>query len=102
MTRTPVALVTGPSLTRSPYEIFPIAQENKYLGIIFRFFSDFLTKMYVVCFHLNRLIEAIQMNTHNITLVCDLPPVLALGLTRSGSNYSCLEEISMVLRCSSH
>ena len=29
----------------SPYEILPIAQENKYLGR----FSYFITKLYVVC-----------------------------------------------------
>ena len=32
----------------SPYKIFPIAQENKYLGI---FFSYFITELYVVCTH---------------------------------------------------
>ena len=31
----------------SPYEILPIAKENKYLGI----FSYFITKLYVVCTH---------------------------------------------------
>ena len=31
----------------SPYEILPIAQENKYLGI----FSYFIVKLYVVCTH---------------------------------------------------
>ena len=31
----------------SPYEILPIAQENKYL----RKFSYFIVKMYVVCTH---------------------------------------------------
>ena len=31
----------------SPYEILPIAQENKYLGK----FSYFITKLYVVCTH---------------------------------------------------
>ena len=29
-------------------------------------FSIFLTRKYVVCFHKNRLIEAILMSTHNI------------------------------------
>ena len=31
----------------SPYEILPIAQENKYSGI----FSYFIMKLYVVCTH---------------------------------------------------
>ena len=31
----------------SPYEVFPIAQENKYLGK----FSYFIVKLYVVCTH---------------------------------------------------
>ena len=31
----------------SPYKIFPIAQENKYLGI----FSYFIVELYVVCTH---------------------------------------------------
>ena len=31
----------------SPYEVLPIAQENKYLGN----FSDFIVKSYVVCTH---------------------------------------------------
>ena len=31
----------------SPYKIFPIAQENKYLEI----FSYFIMKLYVVCTH---------------------------------------------------
>ena len=30
-----------------PYEVLPIAQENKYLGI----FSYFIVKLYVVCTH---------------------------------------------------
>ena len=32
----------------SPYEILPIAQENRYLGI---FFSYFIMELYVVCTH---------------------------------------------------
>ena len=32
----------------SPYKIFSIAQENKYLGI---FFSYFIMELYVVCAH---------------------------------------------------
>ena len=31
----------------SPYEIFPLAQENKYLGT----FSYFIMKLYVACTH---------------------------------------------------
>ena len=31
----------------SPYKILPIAQENKYLGIL----SYFITELYVVCTH---------------------------------------------------
>ena len=31
----------------SPYKTFPIAQENKYLGI----FSNFFMELYVVCTH---------------------------------------------------
>ena len=31
----------------SPYEVLPIAQENKYLGK----FSYFIVKLYVVCTH---------------------------------------------------
>ena len=32
----------------SPYKILPMAQENKYLGILF---SYFIMKLYVVCTH---------------------------------------------------
>ena len=46
----------------SPYEILPLAQENKYLGK----FSYLIMKLYVVCTHYNRLIEAILMSTLNI------------------------------------
>ena len=42
-----------------PYDILPIAQENKYLWI----FSYFIIKLYVVSTHLNRFIEAILMST---------------------------------------
>ena len=35
------------NLFSSPYEIFPITQENKYLGK----FSYFIMKLYVVCTH---------------------------------------------------
>ena len=50
----------------SPYKFLPIAQENKYLGI----FSYFVTDLYVVCTHMNRLIEAILMSTLNIQSLC--------------------------------
>ena len=52
----------------SPYEILPIAQENKYL----RKFSYFIWKLYVVCIHYNCLIEAILMSTLNIPLLCGI------------------------------
>ena len=48
-----------------PYEILPLAQENKYLGKC----SYFIMKLYVVCTHKNRLIEAILMSTPNIQLL---------------------------------
>ena len=48
----------------SPYEILPIAQENKYLGK----FSYFIIKLYVVCTHLNGLTEAI-LSTRNINFL---------------------------------
>ena len=47
----------------SPYEMLPIAQENKYI----RKFSYFIVKLYVVCTHYNRLIEAILI-TINIQI----------------------------------
>ena len=50
----------------SPYELLPIAQENKYL----REFSYFIVELYVVCTHKNRLIEAIVMSTFNIQSLC--------------------------------
>ena len=43
----------------SPYEILPLAQENKYLGK----FCYFIMKLYVV-------IEGILMSTLNIQLLC--------------------------------
>ena len=87
----------------SPYEILPTAQENKYFGKR----SYLIIKVYVVCTHLNRLIEAILMSILNIQLLCrrskktflyysHLSPNLALWLTLSGSNYLCVEQISMV------
>ena len=48
----------------SHYEIIPSAQENKYLGK----FSYFLMKLYVVCSHLNFLIEAILMSTCTLNM----------------------------------
>ena len=50
----------------SPNEVLPITQGNKYLGK----FSYSIVKFYVVCTHLNRLIEAILMSTLNIQLLC--------------------------------
>ena len=50
----------------SPFEVLPIAQENKYLGK----FSYFIVTLYVVCTHLNRLIDAILMSTLCIQLLC--------------------------------
>ena len=49
----------------SPYEILPIAQENKYLGNFF-YLSK---KLYAACIHKNGLIEAILMTTLNISLL---------------------------------
>ena len=43
--------------------LLPIAQENKYS------ISYFIMKLYVVCIHQNRLIEAILMRTLNIPLL---------------------------------
>ena len=54
------------NLFLSPYEILPIAQENKYL----RKFSYFIVKLYDVCTHYNCLIEAILMSTLNIQSLC--------------------------------
>ena len=51
----------------SPYKVLPIVQENKYLGF---FFSYFIMEFYVVCTHLNRLIEAILIGTLNIQSLC--------------------------------
>ena len=45
----------------SPYEILPIAQENKYL----RNFSYFIVKLYVACTHENCLFVAILMSILN-------------------------------------
>ena len=50
----------------SPYKILPIAQENKYLGI----FSYFIMELYVVCTHMNCLIEAVLLSTLNIQSLC--------------------------------
>ena len=50
----------------SPYEIYPVDQENKYL----RKLSYFIIKLYVVCTHWNRLFEAILMSSLNIQLLC--------------------------------
>ena len=48
MARTPMARLPWLIQTfLSPYEILPIAQENKYL----RKFSYFIVKLYVVCTH---------------------------------------------------
>ena len=94
----------------SPYKILPIAQENKYIGILF---SYFIMELYVVCTHKNCLIEAILMSTLNIQLLCRksrknslnhryLLPDLAPWLTLSGLNYPCLEQFLWSQRCSSH
>ena len=81
----------------SPYEILPIAQENKYL----RKLTYYIIKLYVVCTHKNRLVKAILMSAHNIPLLSrsskkslncrHLLPDLASWLTLSGSNYPYLE-----------
>ena len=64
----------------SPYKILPIAQENKYLGIIM--------ELYIVCTHQNLLFEAILMSTLNIQLLCrsliDFPE-LAIFASRLGT-----------------
>ena len=49
----------------SPYDTFPIAQENKH----FRKISYFIMKLYVICTHENHLIEVILMSTFNISLL---------------------------------
>ena len=53
------------NLFLSPYEIYQIDQENKYL----RKLSYLIMKLYVVCTHLNRLFEVILMSTFNIQLL---------------------------------
>ena len=67
------------NLFLSPYEILPIAEENKYLGK----FYYFIMKLYVVCTHQNRLIEAILMSTLNIPLLIedrkDFPELLSFA-----------------------
>ena len=40
-------IMANSNLFFSPYEILPIAQENKYLGI----FYYFIIKLYVLCSH---------------------------------------------------
>ena len=46
------------------YEILQIAEEKKHV----RKFSYYIMKLYFVCTHKNRLIDAIQMSTFNIPL----------------------------------
>ena len=52
----------------SPYEILPIAEENKYLVVFFYFFFFFSFYLYVVCTHKYRLIKVILLRTRNISL----------------------------------
>ena len=63
--------------------------------------------MYVVCTHWNHLIEATEYTQHTTNIqkigktslnYTHLPADLALLLTLCGSNYSCLEQSSMVLK----
>ena len=69
-------------------------------------------KLYVVCTHYNRLIEAILLSTLNVHLLCRkskhillnnsyLLPDLAPWWNLSGSNYPCREQFSMVTKCPS-
>ena len=63
-------------------------------------------KLYVVCTHKNRLIEAIDEHIQHTIIISKigktilnnihLPPDLALWLTLSGSTYPYLEQISMI------
>ena len=58
-----------------------------------------------MCTRLNHLINANIMSSLNIPLFnksLKKHPKMVLWLTLSGSNYSCLEQISMVPKCSSH
>ena len=85
----------------NPYEILPLAQENKYLGK----FSNSIMKLYVVySLELPHQGDSNEYTQHTIIMkelkkslyYCYLLPDLAPGLTLSGSNYPYLEQFSMV------
>ena len=83
----------------SPYKILPIAQENKYLGI----FYLILSWNCMLCVHITPR-WGDSMSTPNIQSLCwkskksyrYLFLELVPWITLSGSNYPCLERISMV------
>ena len=87
----------------SPYKILLIAQENKYLGIFFLFYH-----LIVCCVYSLELPHRGNSNVYTqhtiIVLKIEkislnyryLLPELVPWLTLSGSNYPCLERISMV------
>ena len=90
-----------------PYKILPIAQENKYLGIVFRFYHGIVCCVYSLeSAHWGDSNEYTQhtiivYKIEKISLNCRyLLPELVPWLTRSGSNYPCLERISMVQKMS--
>ena len=98
--RTPMARLPWPIRTHflSPYEILPLAQENKYLGK----FSYFIMKLYSL--ESPHRGDSNEYTQHTIIVkeikkslnYCYLLPDLALYLTLSGSNYPRLEQFSMV------
>ena len=87
----------------SPYKILPIAQENKYLGILFLIYHGIVCWMYSLELpHRGNSNEYTQhtiivLKIKNISLNYRyLFPELVPWLTLSGSNYPYLEWISMV------
>ena len=87
----------------SPYKILPRAQENKYLGIFFLFYHGIECLVYSLeSPHRGDSNEYTQhtvivLKIENISLNYRyLCPELMPWLTLSGSNYQCLERISMV------
>ena len=95
--------VDGSNSFFSPYKIHPIAQENKYLGIFFLFYQGIVSCVYSLESHHRGdsneytqhtiiVYKILKISLNYRYLLIELVP----WLTLSGSNYPCLERISMV------
>ena len=64
------------SQTLLQIEIIRALDKKEYLVVIWGIFFSFLTELYVVNPHLNRLDETVQMKCHNICFYAELTKII--------------------------